>query len=186
MRRLFPNVRKLTILAIFVVFLVAPAHAHLAEVPDQYDIPAEAMLAGICVGTEEECLLTASPANRGTPFVPLAKTSGGPVSDLYNTGSLPDFINGLFRFAIIIGAIAAVLRIAYAGYLYMGQSDMWSHKGEAKAILGDVTLGLLLLLSIYIILYQINPDILNLDPLRNITPEPASGGGGGGGGGSGW
>ena len=110
-------------------------------------------------------------------FVQLAETPGGPLGKLYETdssGGLSNFLNGLFRFAIIIGAIAAVLRIAYAGYLYMGQSDMWSHKGQAKAILGDAILGLLLLLSIYIILNQINPDILNLKALNVIRENPAT------------
>src|SRR3989344_1988095 len=60
--------------------------------------------------------------------------------------------------------------LAYAGYLYMGQSDMWSHKGEAKQIITDVTIGFLLLLAIYLILYQINPDILKLKALERIKP----------------
>lgn len=104
-------------------------------------------------------------------FVPLADVSQSPkLSHVYGSQDLSGFINGLFKFAIAIGAIVAVLRLAYAGYLYMGQSDMWSHKGEARTIMADVTLGLLLLLSIYLILYQINPDILTLKALRNITP----------------
>ncbi len=104
-------------------------------------------------------------------FVPLAETPGGSkLGQLYSSNDFSSFINGLFKFAIAIGAIVAVLRLAYAGYLYMGQSDMWSHKGEAKKIIGDVTLGLLLLLSIYLILFQINPDIVKLNALKNITP----------------
>ncbi len=104
-------------------------------------------------------------------FVPLADVSGSPkLSNIYNSSDFSAFINGLFKFAIAIGAIGAVLRLAYAGYLYMGQSDMWSHKGEAKDIIKDVTLGLLLLLAIYLILYQVNRDILTLKALRNIKP----------------
>lgn len=108
-------------------------------------------------------------------FVPLAETPGGSkLGTLYASGDFSSFINGLFKFAIAIGAIVAVLRLAYAGYLYMGQSDMWSHKGEAKTIIADVTLGLLLLLSIYLILFQINPDILTLNALKRITPVQQS------------
>lgn len=104
-------------------------------------------------------------------FVPLAQTPGSSkLGQLYaNQGDLSGFVNGLFKFALAIGAIVAVLRIAYAGYLYMG-TDMWSTKSEARKILGDVTLGLLLLLAIYLILYQINPDILSLNALKDITP----------------
>ncbi len=104
-------------------------------------------------------------------FVPLADVSQSQkLSNLYGSTDFSNFINGLFKFAIAVGAIVAVLRLVYAGYLYMGQSDMWSHKGVAKGIIGEVTLGLLLLLAIYLILYQINPDILTLKALRNITP----------------
>ena len=109
-------------------------------------------------------------------FVPLAETpAGSKLGNLYQSGSMSDFINGIFKFVISVGAIVAVLRIAYAGYLYMGSADMWSSKAEAKHILADVTLGLLLLLSIYLILYQINPDILRLDALKNIKPATPAG-----------
>src|SRR3990167_2674952 len=104
-------------------------------------------------------------------FVPLADVpSNSKLDRLTSSSDFSGFINGLFKFAIAIGAIAAVLRLAYAGYLYMGQSDMWSHKGEAKQIITDVTIGLLLLLAIYLILYQINPDILKLKALERIKP----------------
>lgn len=104
-------------------------------------------------------------------FVPLADVpANSKFGQLTRSRDFSGFINGLFKFAIAIGAIAAVLRLAYAGYLYMGQSDMWSHKGEAKQIITDVTIGLLLLLGIYLILYQINPDILKLKALERIKP----------------
>jgi hypothetical protein len=104
-------------------------------------------------------------------FVPLADTAtqGSRLADLYSSNNLADYINKIFTAAIALGAVAAVLRLAYAGYLYMG-SDMWSKKGEAKTVIGDVTLGLLLLLSIWLILYQINPNILKLNALQNIKP----------------
>jgi hypothetical protein len=106
-----------------------------------------------------------------TAFVPLATIPSGPLAQLYatpNNGDFSNFINSLFKFTLALGAIAAVLRIAYAGYLYMGQSDMWSHKGQAKTIIGDVTLGLLLLLGIWLILNQINPDIVKLNGIQQI------------------
>ena len=110
-------------------------------------------------------------------FVPLAETPPeSKLGQLYTSNDFSGFINGLFKFGIAVGAIAAVLRLAYAGYLYMGQSDMWSHKGEAKDIIRDVTIGLLLLLGIYLILYQINRDILTLGALRRITPVQQTGG----------
>jgi undecaprenyl pyrophosphate phosphatase UppP len=101
-------------------------------------------------------------------FVPLAPAPGGTMlGELYGTTSLAGFINKLFTIMIAVGAIVAVLRIAFAGYLYMA-TDAWHTKGKAKEIIGDVIIGILLLLSIWLILRQINPDLLNLDVLRNI------------------
>ena len=102
-------------------------------------------------------------------FVPLAKidTQSGQLNNLYSTSDLSGFLNGFFKFAIAIGAIVAVIRIAQAGYLYMG-SDIWSNKSRAKEILNQVALGLVLLLAIYLILYQINPDIVKLNAIKNI------------------
>jgi len=105
-------------------------------------------------------------------FCPLADVKGTKLATLYSDtgGSLSIFIGRLFGFALSIGAILAILRIAWGGYLYM-TTDLWSSKERAREVLRETILGLLLLLAVYIILYQINPAILNLD--LNITPAPA-------------
>lgn len=82
---------------------------------------------------------------------------------------IPDLLNGLFTASLSVGAMLAVLRIAYAGWLYMGSADMWSNKSAAKDVFQDAILGLLLLLGVWLILYQINPDILNLDFSRSLS-----------------
>ncbi|KKW07947.1 MAG: hypothetical protein UY39_C0004G0011 [Candidatus Kaiserbacteria bacterium GW2011_GWC2_49_12] len=105
----------------------------------------------------------AAPAPGG--FAPLADIpAGSKLSDLYSgpEGDLSTFINRIFSFAIAIGAMLAILRIAYAGYLYM-VSDLWTNKERAKEILRDTTLGLLLLLAVWLILNQINPQFTNLN-----------------------
>ena len=86
-----------------------------------------------------------------------------------NTTSLAQFFNTLFKAAIVIGAILAVLRLGYAGAIYM-TTDLPGAKGNAKSIISSAVLGLLLLLAVWLILNQINPDILNLDILRNVKP----------------
>ncbi len=100
-----------------------------------------------------------------TPFVPLADYSGSPqLNTVMTSNSLPQYLNALFQFSLSIGAILAVVMIVWGGYLYMS-SDIWNKKALAKQKITDAVIGLLLLLAIYLILYQINPDILNL----NIT-----------------
>ncbi|OGG52964.1 hypothetical protein A3C20_03795 [Candidatus Kaiserbacteria bacterium RIFCSPHIGHO2_02_FULL_55_25] len=95
------------------------------------------------------------------------------LGQLYGTTSLAGFLNGLFTAAISIGAILAVLRIAYAGYEYM-TSDAWGNKARAKEIIGDVVLGLMLLLGTYLILNQINPQLLNLNILTGVSQNPSA------------
>ncbi len=125
------------------------------------------------------CALPALALAQQSGFVPLTKDAdfqkifgltgasmGGGANDLGT------FINSAFKIALSLGAILAVLRIAWAGYQYMS-SDAWGEKSHAKEILGDVVIGLLLLLGTWLILYQINPDILNLR-VRYVTPQENS------------
>lgn len=105
-------------------------------------------------------------------FKALAPDVGtGRVSNLYGSTSLAEFINRLFYAAIAVGAILAVMRFAFAGYLYM-TTDAWGQKSKAKEVIGDVILGLLLLLSIWLILRQINPQILDLSILKTLQGLP--------------
>ena len=114
-----------------------------------------------------------------TKFVPLSgkEVSGVDLAPYMtkafdNTGSLAPFVNAMFKASLAIGAMLAVLQLARAGFLYMG-SDMWSKKAQAKHLMSDALFGLLLLLAIWLILNQINPQLLNLDVLGKIEPLPS-------------
>jgi hypothetical protein len=108
-------------------------------------------------------------------FVPLAAPpTSSKLGQIYGTTSLAGFLSALFTAAISIGAILAVLRLGYAGYEYM-TSDAWGHKSHAREVIGDVVLGLLLLLGTWLILNQINPQILNLNILQNASASTPSG-----------
>jgi hypothetical protein len=96
------------------------------------------------------------------------------IAPLFDPNStLADFFSGIFYTAIAIGAILAVMRLGYAGIVYM-TSDLPAKLGNAKTIIGNAVLGLLLLLSVWLILNQINPDILNLDILQGIPQSPSN------------
>lgn len=82
-------------------------------------------------------------------------------------GDLGSFLQGAFQIAIAVGAIAAVLRITWAGFLYM-TSDIAGKKEDAKKAIQEAVIGLLLLLGVVLILQQVNPEILNLD--FSLTP----------------
>lgn len=98
-------------------------------------------------------------------FVAISPTSQSPdpLNSLFgNQGDLGAMLNSAFLVAISVGTILAMFRIAWAGWLYMGSSDMWSEKQHAKNVFQDAIIGLLILLAIWVILHQINPDILNV------------------------
>ena len=106
-------------------------------------------------------------------FVPLEKFEGSAkLSNAYASEGLSDFLNKLFLGAVSLGAILAVLRLAWAGFQYMG-NDLWSSKQHAKEVMQETLLGLFILLGISLILNQINPDILKLNVgISKLPPAP--------------
>lgn len=102
------------------------------------------------------------------PINPPGSSGDSLVTGLFGSGSSMDLgsmLNVAFQVAINVGAILAMMRIMWAGWLYMGSADMWSNKHHAKEVFQDAIIGLLILLAIWIILHQINPDILNFGTL---------------------
>lgn len=106
--------------------------------------------------------LTSLPA--AGEFVALTRELKGNValSDTLNNLDFANFIQLAFNISITVGAVLAVVRIGYGGLLYMG-SDSWSTKSQAKEVLVQAVIGLVLLISIVLVLQYINPKILNLD-----------------------
>ena len=90
-------------------------------------------------------------------------------------------INDLYTFALGIGAMVAFGIIVYAAFRY-ATSESSSTQSEAKTMIYQALLGLLLLLGVTLVLGFINPDLPNLrDPnLRaleeiKVTTSPLSG-----------
>lgn len=118
------------------------------------------------------------PNNATTKFVPLtgpevSKVELAPfmTKAFSEDASLATFVNAMFLAAIGIGAMLAVLQLARAGFLYMG-SDMWHKKEQAKHLMQDAVVGLLILMSVWLVLNQINPQLLNLNVLEGISNNP--------------
>lgn len=91
---------------------------------------------------------------------------GVPGLDANGTGrTLPDYINTIYLFLITTGAIIGVIKIGIAGVKY-ATSDIISSKAEAKKDIQGVLLGLLILLTPYLVLTAINRNIVSLDVLK--------------------
>jgi len=116
-------------------------------------------------------------ANQVTDNTPQFVTlipGGGPFDAIFGEGSsLPGFFNSLFTLSITIGALLAVLMIAYSGWLYM-TSEIADNKKKAVTQIQNALLGLLMLLATVLILRQINPDIVSLNILSNFSPVSTS------------
>ncbi len=98
-------------------------------------------------------------ADDGT-FVSL---SGIPVFQKFTSSStLPAFLNNLYYVCIGIATVLSVLQLVRGGITYM-LVDTVTSKEEARHLISTSILGLLLVLSPYIVFNIINPKILTLD-----------------------
>ncbi len=79
-------------------------------------------------------------------------------------GDLYYCINKLYKFGIGLGAVAAVMLLVIAGYLYISGGE--EAVSEAKAIMGSTVAGLVILLISYIFLRTINPDLIQFKTLQ--------------------
>lgn len=151
-RSRFLFISSLTVILGTFIFVALPLSAHAA------------------FPTAAESLGASSPSSAPVKFVPLIPTpDGSPFARIFGEGStLTGFFNGLFSLSITIGALLAVLMIAYGGWHYM-TSEIGGKKEEARRRIWNAVLGLLMLLATVLILRQINPDIVSLSILTPPT-----------------
>ena len=93
-------------------------------------------------------------------YQPLVGIPGLP--NLNKKTSLPDYINQIYLLTIVVGSLLGVMRLAYAGVKY-SLSDIVTDKHDAKHDMQGVLLGLAILLIPFIVLKEINPDLIRLD-----------------------
>lgn len=88
--------------------------------------------------------------------IPLDGVEGG-VSEKANAGT---FIPGLFKLIIAIAMALAVLALMFGGIKYMS-TDAFGEKSEAKNTISNALWGLALALSAWLILFTINPKLVD-------------------------
>lgn len=81
------------------------------------------------------------------------------------TATLPQLVQYFFNFSIAIGGIAAFSMLVLGGFRFLTSAGNPSSQKDAKDIITSAIIGLLLLLSSYLLLQVINPDILTLKGL---------------------
>ena len=97
-------------------------------------------------------LLAALPA-----YVPLEPLPGAN-ANTYN--SLSAYLTLLFNILLSIGGMIAIVTLVLGGITYM-VSEIADKKSEARKRMQSAIIGLLLLLSCWLILHEINPNLTN-------------------------
>lgn len=113
-------------------------------------------------------------------FIPLTNIQN--VKFVGNQGtSLPDFLNSVYMLCIGLAAVIGVLQIMRAGVTWMTAAGSHEKIGDAKNLIRDTIIGLVLVLAPTIVFSIINPEILKLEikGIENLNtdlkPPPGSG-----------
>lgn len=92
------------------------------------------------------------------------------------TTTLEKYVPAVFKLAIGLSAVAAVLMIVIGGFQYIS-SDAIMKKSEGKERIKNAVFGLVLVISAWLILNTINPNLLNINlNIETITTKTMDGG----------
>ena len=86
--------------------------------------------------------------------------------------TLTEYINSLYVFGLALVVISALGALVLGGFMYMLPSGTITTQEKAKEYIWGAISGLILALAAYLILYTINPDLVNLNE-PNLEEIPA-------------
>jgi hypothetical protein len=78
---------------------------------------------------------------------------------------LGQYINAVYRYAVAIVLIAAIVMVVYGGFRYLVGASIGDIQAGKKIII-DALMGMLIVLGAYMILNTVNPDTVNFKALR--------------------
>lgn len=92
-----------------------------------------------------------------------------------NVGSdLPGYLKAIYKVALIIIVLSAVLMLSIGGFMYLTSAGNTSAMGTAKGVIFDSIIGLVIALTAYLLLYVINPDLVNIT-INGLSPTAVPG-----------
>jgi len=137
-------------------------------------------------GTEEATNSATTGEAAERPFVPIRPNPSVPIPGVEFTDAreqggmieipyLAQYISGIYRLSVGLGAILAAIMIVYGGFRYMLAAAL-PQVQESKTIIQDAVIGLVVLLSSFLILKTINPKLVEVAPIRvqRIINQPPS------------
>jgi hypothetical protein len=105
--------------------------------------------------------------------VPIPTLHGGSATFNFtgDTGPIADYIKAIYTFAVgAVGIVAAVV-LMIGGVTWITAGGNASSVGEAKSMIGAALTGMVLVLTSYLILGQVNPALINLQSDVIKSPE---------------
>jgi len=165
--------KHILIIAIIVLSLGAPAYAQRTEGGNTTNNPtSNSALPTYTLLEPLPCVPSQNPAADDP-------CTQGTAGELQTKLNFKYYVQYLFNLAIALGAVAAVFMIVWGGFQYMS-TDSWQGKGEGLEKVKNALLGLLLVLTSYIILRTIDPRLVeipsSLVPPLSIKYESVSSG----------
>ena len=106
--------------------------------------------------------LDEKPYQTPTPYNLLAPIPLNGPGGVTNSTTAKDYIPGIIRLTIMLAGAFAVIRIMWGGFQYIS-TDAFSGKSNAKGIITNALWGLVLAMSAYLILYTLNPKLVEID-----------------------
>jgi hypothetical protein len=115
-----------------------------------------------------------TPTPTPTPTATAGNTSGGsfaytPMEKIPGFesvgGDFPQYILAVYRFGLWTIGIAALLMIMIGGFMYITSAGNNAAMGKAKGVITDAIIGLILALCSYLLLWTINPELLQIKKL---------------------
>jgi hypothetical protein len=106
----------------------------------------------------------------GLSYVPMENIPGyGKPSDF------PTYVVSIYKFGIGAIGICAMLMIIIGGYMYITSAGNATTMGKAKGVITDAIIGLIMALASWLLLYVINPDLIQFTPLAESVGSPSPG-----------
>lgn len=75
--------------------------------------------------------------------------------------AFPAYISAIYKFGLWAIGLCAMFMIMLGGYMYLTSAGNTSQTGKAKGIIFDALAGLALALVSWLLLYTINPELVN-------------------------
>lgn len=120
--------------------------------------------AGTCSGGQQCCIpgggaAPVAPAGGAMNYTLMEKVPG--TGDL-SGADLSTYIRSLYNIALIIVTLSAVLMLSIGGFMYLTSAGNTAAMGSAKEVITDSIIGLVIALCAWLILYVINPDLVDI------------------------